>query len=91
LGITNDMQMSELSLFPNPADQEVNLRFTLPNASSLSVDICDLSGKIVSHSSINGATGINIVTIPTSTLASGAYQVHVHDGTNGKVLQMVVR
>ncbi|MEN9400875.1 MAG: hypothetical protein RL632_1978 [Bacteroidota bacterium] len=91
LGITNDMQLSELSLYPNPADQEVNLRFTLPDAKVLSVDICDLSGKIISHSSINGATGINIVTIPTSNLASGAYHVHVHDGTNGKVLPMVVR
>jgi hypothetical protein len=91
LGSTNDMQLSELSLYPNPADQEVNLRFTLPDAKVLSVDICDLSGKIISHSSINGATGINIVTIPTSNLASGAYHVHVHDGTTGKVLPMVVR
>jgi hypothetical protein len=91
LGITNDMQLSELSLFPNPADQEVNLRFSLPNASALSVDICDLSGKVISHSRINGATGINVIAIPTSNLASGAYQVHVHDGVSGKVLPLVVR
>jgi len=80
-----------LSLFPNPADQEVNLRFSLPNASALSVDICDLSGKVISHSRINGATGINVIAIPTSNLASGAYQVHVHDGVSGKVLPLVVR
>jgi hypothetical protein len=91
LGLTNDVQLSELSLYPNPADQEVNLRFTLPNTRALSVDICDLSGKIISHSNINGASGMNIVTIPTSNLASGSYQVHVHDGISGKVLPLVVR
>jgi hypothetical protein len=91
LGLTNDMQFSELSIYPNPTDQEVNVRFTLPEALSLRVDICDLSGKVVSHANINGAPGINIVTIPTGSLASGAYQVHVHDGISGKVLPLVVR
>jgi PKD repeat protein len=91
LGLTNELGLAELSVYPNPADNEANVRFTLPSVTRLSVDVCDLSGKVISHSMINGAEGINIVTIPLTNLASGMYQLRISDGVGGKVLPLVVR
>ena len=91
LGLANELGLAELSLYPNPADNEANVRFTLPSVTTLSVDVCDLSGKVISHSTINGAAGINIVTIPLTNLASGTYQLRISDGVGGKVLPLVVR
>ena len=91
LGLANELGLAELSVYPNPAENEANVRFTLPLATPLSVDVCDLSGKVISHSTINGAEGINIVTIPLTNLASGTYQLRISDGVGGKVLPLVVR
>jgi hypothetical protein len=91
LGLANELGLAELSLYPNPADNEANVRFTLPSVTTLSVDVCDLSGKVISHSTINGAEGINIVTIPLTNLVSGTYQLRISDGVGGKVLPLVVR
>ena len=91
LGLANEMGIAELSVFPNPAENETNMRFSLPTATRLTVDVCDLSGKVISQSTINGAAGINIITIPLVNLASGVYQLRISAGAGGKVLPLVVK
>ena len=91
LGLANELGLAELSVYPNPAENEANVRFTLPSATRLTVDVCDLCGKVISHSTINGAEGINIVTFPLTNLASGTYQLRISDGVSGNVLPLVVR
>jgi hypothetical protein len=44
-----DRNLDYLILFPNPADEEVHLRFILNNKSNITAEIYDISGRLISQ------------------------------------------
>ncbi len=70
----------QLSFFPNPADQQINLRFSLPNASSdVKVCIHNLKGeKLIEQEVKSSAKGE--LTLDLSKLAVGQYFCTLESG-----------
>ncbi len=91
LGLTDNGVIDGLSLYPNPADNEVNLRFNVNAAETAYVQIMDITGKIVQTSVVNALEGTNLVVIGTESLASGSYFLNLHVGGAQKNLQFVVK
>lgn len=76
-GIPSGIKQSEANvpffeLFPNPADDEVILRFS-DNEATAQVYVCDLLGNAVFSAKITSGS----ITIPTSNLQAGIYSVKV--------------
>ena len=69
-----------LSIFPNPADVQTNVEFTLQNSGSVSVNVFDITGRNVYSSVKNMNSGIQKITIPVSSFTIGIYNVVI--GTN---------
>lgn len=62
------------NIFPNPASSVANVNFSLENESEVTVELRDLSGKLVfteSNQSMNA--GNNTIVIETSSLNAGMY------------------
>ncbi|KAA5536414.1 Omp28-related outer membrane protein [Taibaiella lutea] len=79
-GIAEISGLKGVKLFPNPAGRNgANISFDLAKASYLSINVTDMSGRVVQ--TIKGkdyATGVNNVFIPTSMLMSGAYSINIY-------------
>ncbi len=82
----------EMLAFPNPVSDQINVRFTLDNSSSVSFDIYDITGKSVR--SINAghfAAGENSVVISRENLNSGIYLLRMNSETNKGITRISIK
>ncbi len=67
-----------MEVYPNPADQVLNLNFELDKTDQLSIEVTDLSGKVLNQVA-NGLfiQGQHQIEIPLDNLSSGLYLVEI--------------
>ena len=81
----------KLSAYPNPVTDHFTLSFELEKASNVSIDIFDITGKLMR--SINAGTydeGENSMTIQRDGLNSGMYLLKLNGGTNSSHKKIIV-
>ena len=89
LGIAEEGDIAELSVYPNPTDAELNVRFTLSSDQITQLNIQDITGKTASKYVIHAASGSNNVIMNTENLAAGVYFVTIKAGEITKTMQFV--
>ncbi len=88
----DEMNLFEnISLYPNPVQDEAHLILELNDNANVEVLIFDMSGKIVS-SVFNGqiSSGRNEIKINTNELENGMYYTRISTGTSIKTIKMNV-
>ncbi|MEL6652036.1 MAG: T9SS type A sorting domain-containing protein, partial [Bacteroidota bacterium] len=76
LSLEKIAQTQKLSLSPNPSISLTNVHFTLPKSQTLSIEITDLSGKIIRRRLLRRLPqGEHTVALPTKGISSGVYLV----------------
>ena len=73
----NDKNNSAISVYPNPADQFVNIRWNNDHNQKTMIQCFDLTGKLVFMANMIGKT----LSVDTSMLESGTYILQVSNGT----------
>jgi|GEM_PF-361159 len=69
-----------VSVFPNPATDNVQINFSLTGGRSVSIELFDLTGRQVSTVNVStAASGIHTSTMDVSELPSGMYLMRVMD------------
>jgi len=91
LGVLEAGLVNNLQLFPNPADQEVNVSFEAAAAGTVDLEVRDLTGKVVRTQRIQASAGSNLVMMGTGDLASGMYFLNMKLAGQQQTLQFVVR
>lgn len=87
----NGIDIDGLSVYPNPTDNDLNIRFTLANAEQANLIVQDVSGKIAQSAMVNASEGSNLVMMDLTQLAAGMYFLKVQIGTSQKTIQFVVQ
>ncbi|MDG1330865.1 MAG: M43 family zinc metalloprotease [Crocinitomicaceae bacterium] len=87
----NGFDIEALSVFPNPTEEDLNIRFTLKSADQANLIVQDVTGKITQSATINATEGSNLVLMNTADLASGMYFLNVQIGGSQKTIQFVVK
>lgn len=72
----NEELASTLSVYPNPASDELNVSFEATNA-DYQVSILDLQGRVITAKSLQSLNGVSTVTFPVADMAKGSYIVTV--------------
>jgi len=80
----------ELSIFPNPVKESINLRFTLLSAEKLTFSLFDLSGKLVLSTNYLGIKGDNSAEINISQINSGIYFLELSNGRSMVAKKIVI-
>jgi hypothetical protein len=66
--------LTNISLFPNPASEQVTASFTMNKSSQLSACVTNATGQIVwRQAAYSAVTGENTLTVPTTQLSNGLY------------------
>lgn len=91
VGVEEQADLGRLTLFPNPTDSELNVRFDAGSAQQMEFYIQDLSGKIVKTIVIQAAVGANLVVLGTDELASGMYFLNIDANGTQQAIQFVVK
>ncbi len=70
--------VTELEIYPNPATDVVNAKFSLTDASSVTVDVLDIMGKTVKTIARQNMTaGSYQVPVNTASLSTGTYMIKI--------------
>jgi hypothetical protein len=81
----------DFELFPNPAQEEVNIRFSIPSSGAMQVLIRDASGRILKDYGIMAQVGSNLVLVDTKELSPGVYFVQLVQNGHGVSKKFVVQ
>ena len=79
------------NVFPNPVSGEGTLHVFMNNAQNMSMEITDLSGKLVSVQSKSLNQGENKIALDTAQLSSGIYTVTLLSGITSFSRKMIVQ
>lgn len=93
-GIKNNGNViSETQIYPNPASSEIFASFTLNASSTFSMEIYDLSGRLVQQSEENFlSSGTHLMNQKIESLSKGSYVVRfMVDKTPSQTLPLIVR
>lgn len=74
----NEKFISNLSVYPVPADKFVNIKFYLKDISDIKISLYDLKGKLMFEDIGNMNPGINHINIQSGAFSSGVYLLTLH-------------
>jgi hypothetical protein len=83
LGVNEDQNLNNITLYPNPVQDELSVEYNATSASELTVSIVDMAGKLIQAHRIQSNAGQNIIMMDTKDLAAGKYTLLLQ-GNSGK-------
>lgn len=89
VGVEELSNATNLSLFPNPANQYAILNYESNLVTELNVTISDITGKEIQHQSTQTSVGNNTLNLNIEALESGVYFVSIRDSKNSKNIKLI--
>jgi PKD repeat protein len=83
LGVNEDQNLNNITLYPNPVQDELSVEYSATSASEITVSIVDMAGKHLQAHRIQSNAGQNIIMMDTKELAAGKYTLLLQ-GNSGK-------
>ncbi|MFN3404251.1 MAG: Ig-like domain-containing protein [Cytophagaceae bacterium] len=77
----------EFSLFPNPAKEDVNITFTLPEDGKVFISVINSMGNVIQQYEKNLEAGYQQLNLNLQGLSSGVYILHIHRENLNKQLK----
>ena len=81
---------SNYTIFPNPAQNEVNIDFTLSSNKTVEVRVFDITGKLVTTNTFEGTEGLNKNVLDISGLNKGIYILECNDGDKVRTSKLLI-
>jgi hypothetical protein len=90
--VRSEAASAGLRVFPNPAQDHVQLQFFLRASQVVRAVVTDASGRVVYHASGNGTSGDQVWQLPEwPMLPAGLYQVELRTGTEIRRSRFLIR
>lgn len=83
--------IEDLNVYPNPATDNLNLRFSLTNPEEITCRLMDATGKLLSLETISASIGENHHSLNVSNLAKGFYMLEVSTSTGKSIRKVMVQ
>jgi len=80
--LTTPSLVQQMSLFPNPASDQVNMEVTTEASGAASLRVVDLRGRTILQQKMELTAGTQRLAVPVSNLPAGAYLLRI-DGRDG--------
>lgn len=79
-GLIESSAISELNVFPNPAQTETNVQFNVNYASNVTIEVVNMLGQKVFANNLGTVNGYQTINISTTDLEGGTYLVNINVG-----------
>ncbi|MCG3164731.1 MAG: hypothetical protein POELPBGB_00490 [Bacteroidia bacterium] len=90
-GVEENSAINGLNIYPNPAQNVLNINFSTEEATDVTVNIINANGMLVQTTSLENANaGNRIMTVSTEELAAGIYNLSLVTSTGTETRNFVV-
>lgn len=76
----NKLESTDVQLYPNPANEQINLTFDFEALQNITIQIYNAAGQLVQTENLNGTKGTNKQNINIQNLNTGIYFLHLQSG-----------
>lgn len=83
--------IEDLTVYPNPATDYVNVEFSIPQSEKVTFQLLDLTGKMLKQSSLDGVVGANQYRFGIQGVAKGMYLLEVVTASGKTVRKITVQ
>ncbi|NOR86576.1 MAG: T9SS type A sorting domain-containing protein [Bacteroidales bacterium] len=91
IGLNEMQNISQLSIFPNPATTTVSIQFLAKENMELKVSISDILGKTITEKTMEISSGNFKTSFNVSEFNNGVYFIELQQGDRKNVLKFVVK
>jgi hypothetical protein len=91
LGLSGNQEFSGVEVYPNPAENETNVSFSLMSSQEVLFTVYDYSGKLIERQVVKGVKGPNVIMYNTSTISSGIYYIKLESNQHAFTTPFVVK
>lgn len=91
IGLQELEALNNVNVYPNPADELVNVQFEAPTAGAVVIEIRDITGKLVEVQTIQATAGSNLVLFDTNAFANGMYMMNIRANGSSRTIQFAVK
>ena len=93
VGLENEtIDASDVTVYPNPADETANVQMSLKGDENVVIVICDLAGKTIQTINAGQLTvGAHNITMNLEGMAQGMYTVTISAGTSTITQKLIVK
>lgn len=88
-GINDNSGIQEITVYPNPATDNVNVAITVEEAQTINAVVYDMTGKMVYADQFNHNGGEQIFSFSVNNLSKGIYFLNLNTNS-GKMIQKLV-
>jgi len=89
LSNVNEAKQLDAQVYPNPFDQQLNIRLNLPQSEKLQIVMTDLSGRIVEFVSANAFEAGEHQLQIAAKVAKGVYFLKITDGKQQQIIKVI--
>lgn len=90
-GVNENMSaITGINLYPNPATENVTINVDMIEATKISVNVFDITGKMLMNVNSAMNQGLNSITLNVSELPSGVYFTTITSHSFNKTLKMII-
>lgn len=90
LSVEENSLINDFAVFPNPANNEANIKFSVENSQNATVEIVNMVGQTVKSTVVQAQSGQNLVMMPIAELRAGVYMVRVTVNGSQQVKRLVI-
>ena len=80
-----------VNVYPNPAKDNLNIEYTSNNYASLSLQVIDMSGRIIKQVQTKITSGNNAILLPLDGVSTGMYQLQLIENNRLSYVQKIVK
>ncbi|RYD99678.1 MAG: T9SS type A sorting domain-containing protein [Sphingobacteriales bacterium] len=81
----NEFALEGMSIYPNPASDQLNIKFNLPRNLQVSLKLSDISGRTQYFKKIKDHNGSALITLDFKAYAAGVYLLQVTTADKTKI------
>ena len=87
--IQDQNEVDGITVYPNPFTNELNIRWTSSNQSTLKFELIDLQGRVIEMKTENSRPGINNFAFQSLKLCKGIYFLKITGRTTREIVKMI--
>lgn len=93
--VANDVSVGEeviedqFSIYPNPANEMINISVSLTNSENTTINVLDIAGKVIYTANLGTVNGNKMVSVSLDQMATGVYFVEMTNSTSKQVKKFV--
>ncbi|MBD3638108.1 MAG: T9SS type A sorting domain-containing protein [Crocinitomicaceae bacterium] len=89
VGVEEEASSDRFSVYPNPANEAVNVYISLSGSENTVINVLDISGKVIKTINLGTVEGERTITVSLDEISTGVYFIELVNDNNKQVKKFV--